>query len=86
MEPLPYTWSKLKYTALFLLSVMAPVLQRFVRFAVRVLFRRLFLRKMTLVVCHNFPHMGDVFLVILVWVLVGILLQDLDDISAASWG
>jgi len=39
---------------------------------------------MTLVVGYDFTHVRNVVLFVLVWVLLGVLLEDLDDFAATG--
>ena len=67
-----------------LLRIVAPVLQALVRLAVRVPLCGALLREMPLVVGHDLPHVGDVVLLILVWIFVGVLLQDFNNLAATG--
>jgi hypothetical protein len=61
---------------------MAPILQALVAVAVGVLLGLLLLCQMTLVIRSDLAHMRQVVLVVLGRVLLGILFEDLDDLSA----
>lgn len=63
---------------------MAPVLQRLGTFALGVLLRSLFLRKMALDVCDDFSHVLNVVFVVLVGVFAWILVQDLDNLAPTT--
>jgi len=67
-----------------LLSIVAPVLQRLITFAVRVLFRLLLLRQMPLIVRDDLAHVSNVLLLIFLRILRGILLQDLNYLAATD--
>ena len=63
---------------------MPPVLQALRTLTIRILFGLALLRKMSLAIRHYFPHMRYIILVILFRVLVGILLQNLYNLTTAS--
>ena len=65
--------------------VMPPVLQAARGPALRILLGLLLLREVALAVGHYAPHVSDVVLVVGVRVLLGVLVQDLDDFAAAAW-
>ena len=60
---------------------MPPILQRLITLALGVLLRFPLLCQMPLVIRHHLAHVGNIFLFILVGILLGILLQDLDDLA-----
>ena len=66
-----------------LLSVMSPILERFVALAICVLLCRLLLGQVPLVVGNHLAHVGYIILVILLGVSVGIPPQYLDDFASA---
>jgi hypothetical protein len=81
------TRSRTSYLVIFesgFLSIVAPVLERLVRFTVGVLFGFLLLGEMAFVICSDFTHMGQVILVVLRGVLLWILLQDLNYLAATD--
>jgi hypothetical protein len=61
---------------------MPPILQTLVALAVRILLRFLFLREVSLAVCHHLPHMIDIVLLIAVRILLWVLLQDSNDLAS----
>lgn len=83
--------SSLVIYELRLLSIMTPILQALIAVAVGVLLGFLLLGEMPLVIGGNFAHVIDVVLVISGWVFLGILLQDLDNLTTTAdistcWG
>ena len=65
----------------FLLRIMTPIFQRLIALAVRILLGFLLLREMPFAVCCHPSHMRNVFFLVLRGILVGVLLQDLDDLA-----
>lgn len=61
---------------------MSPILQTLITFAIGVLLCLLFLSKMPLAIRHDLPHMIDVVLLILAGVLLGILLENRNNLAA----
>lgn len=62
---------------------MPPILQTLITLTIRILLRLLLLRKMSLAVRNDLAHVINVVLLILVGVLLGILLQDGNNLAAA---
>lgn len=63
---------------------MTPVLQALVAIGIGVLLCLLFLRQMSLIVRSHPPHMRKIILIILRRFFLGILLQNLNDLTAAG--
>jgi hypothetical protein len=61
---------------------MSPILQALVTLTIRILLRLLLLRQMPLAVRHDLPHMINIVLIVLAWILLGILLQNRNDLAA----
>jgi hypothetical protein len=61
---------------------MPPVFQTLITLAVRVLLSLLFLRKMSLAVRNNLAHVVNVILLVLARILLGVLLQNCDDLAS----
>ena len=66
------------------LCVMAPILQRLVALTVRVLLGLFLLSKMSLVVAYYLSHVAKVLFIVLGWILLRILFEDLDDLPATT--
>jgi len=64
---------------------MSPILQAFVRVAIRILLGLLLLGQMAFVVSSNLPHVGYIGFLIFRWVFLRVLLQDLHDLSTTVW-
>jgi len=62
---------------------MTPVLQRPVAVAIGVLLGLLLLSQMTLVISSHSPHVLQIVLIIFGWILLWVLLQDLDNLPPA---
>ena len=60
---------------------MTPVLQRLVTFALGVLLGLLLLSQVPFVVTDHLSHMAKVLFVVLRWILLRILLQNLNDLT-----
>ena len=58
---------------------MSPVLQALIRVAVRILLGLLLLGEMAFVISCNLPHVGDVLFLVLGWVFLRVLSQDLNN-------
>lgn len=63
------------------LSVVSPITKASITLAVGVLLRRLLLRQVPFAVGNNLAHVWDVLIVISFGVLLGVLLEDLNDFS-----
>lgn len=62
---------------------MPPILQALVTLTLRVSLRLLLLRQMSLAVCRDTAHVGDVVSVVARGVFLGVLAQDFDHLPAA---
>ena len=63
---------------------MAPVLQRFVALAAGNLLCLFLLRQVAFVVADDLPHVTNILAVVFAGILVGVFLQNLDDLTATG--